>query len=334
MELVLYNEKTSAIQPVTVTTLDELYDLIEVYFSIDRKRQTIKFNGKQLDTTKNLLDVGLVHGDMLVISEPNNNTTDIEAPLANAMDDHMDNMMIQSQIAHTLVYMKAEYNDIAFKVMIDSGAQTSVMAKYMAEFLGISHLIDTRMAGVAKGVGTTKILGCIFGCNIKINDNMFVPVNLKILDNDFDNHLVLLGLDFLYSHGCVFDFKNRSLKINEQSVQFMNEVEVNEYKDPFNIRKENIKKQFNEMISKIPFSQKTKILEMLKKIINNIIDNPNDEKFKSINTESSIFKESLAKYQECITFMKKIGFTVMSDGKFKFTNGTDILNYTNEIMSA
>lgn len=333
MELTLYNEKTSAIQPVTVTTFDDLYDLIEVYFSIDRTNQIIKFNEKQLDTTKSLLDYGLVSGDMLVISELNNITT-VEEQVTNAMDDHMDNMIIQSQISYTLVYMKAEYNDIAFKVMIDSGAQTSVMSKYMADFLGMGHLIDTRMAGVAKGVGTTKILGCIYGCNIKINDNMFVPINIKILDNDFDKHLVLLGLDFLYSHGCVFDFKNRSLKINEQTVQFMNEIEVNEYKDPFNIRKENIKKQFNEMISKIPFSQKANVIEMLKKIINNIINNPNDEKYKSINTESSTFKESLAKYQECIAFMKKIGFTVMSDGKFKFTNGTDILNYTNEIMSA
>lgn len=350
MNLILYNQKTDIIQEVTISELSELNDLIEVYFNIKKINQNITINDDKLDMNKHITEVGLNNGDMLIVNENHfvnkndfvnendfvseNDFVNGNQNKTNALDDHMDNMIMQSQISYTLINIKGEYNDIAFKIIIDSGASTSIMSNYMAELLGISHLIDTRMSGIANGIGTSKIFGCIFGCNIKINNNIFIPVNLKILDNKIDKHLVILGLDFLYTYGCLVDFKNRSLKVNDQNIPFMNEKEVNDYNIPFNIKKETLKKQFDEMINLIPYNQRLPAIELLKKIINNIINNPSDEKYKLINTENSNFKEILSKHQECINFMKNLGFAQMNDGKLKFNNGIDILNYTNEIMSA
>lgn len=42
---------------------------------------------------------------------------------------------------------------------VDSGAQMTVMSYKCAEKLGILHLVDERFAGVAVGVGESKILG-------------------------------------------------------------------------------------------------------------------------------------------------------------------------------
>lgn len=331
MDFTLYHEKTGNVQQVTISDFSELYDLIEVYFNIKKDNQVITFNGNKINMSKHITEAGLINGDMLTISEKvsyknNKNTT-------NALDEHMDDMILQSQISYTLVHIKGQYNDTAFKIIVDSGASTSVMSYYMAELLNIDHLIDKRMSGVAKGIGVQKIIGKILNLNVKIDDTIFVPINITILDTEIDKHLVLFGLDLLYSHGCLIDFKNRLLKINDQSVQFMNESEINSYCIPFNIKKETLKKQFDEMISKVPIDKRSTVIELLKKIITNIIKNPNDDKYKLINTESSHFKENLSKYDDCNKFMKQLGFDTVN-GKLKFNNGIEVLHYTNEIMSA
>jgi len=331
MELTLYNEKTANVQEVTISDLTDLYDLIEVYFNIKKENQIVTFNRNKIDVNKHITEVGLTKGDMLVISD--NENMDVINDTKNALDEHMDDMILQSQISYTLVHAKGQYNDIAFKIIVDSGASTSVMSHYMAELLNIDHLIDKRMSGVAKGIGVQKIIGKILNLNIKINGTIFVPINITILDTEVDKHLVLFGLDFLYSHGCIVDFKNRVLKINDESVPFMNESEISSYKIPFNIKKEIIKKQFDEMISKIPINKRSSVTELLKKIITNIIKNPTDNKYKLINTESSYFKENLSQY-DCVNFMKQLGFDTINGGKLKFNNGIEILQYTNEIISA
>lgn len=352
MNFVLYNTKTNNVQEITIGNLEEIHDLIEVYFNIPKHNQIIMLNDTVLNMNKDANENGLTNGDVLVINENDNanntnsnnvsdtdnvNNADNTDPYnqhANILDEHMDNMLLQSQIAYTPMYIKGQYGDMAFKILIDSGAQPSVMSKYMAEILKIDHLINTKISGVAKGIGTSKLLGCIFGCNIKINDNIFVPVNLKILENDVDKYLVILGLDFLYSHKCVLDFENRSLKIHDNCVQFMNEHEINTYVNPFNIQKEKLQKQFDEMINSIPNDQQHNVTILLKKIINNIIKNPNNEKYKLINMQSAYFKENIYKYQKCTEFMKKIGFIQTTDEKFKFCNDMDMLNYANEMLNS
>ena len=208
MNLTLYNPKTENIMDVWISELSELNNLIEIYFNINKPNQNITINGNKLNMTKLLNESGLNSGDMIVVDD-NDNENDIDNNMinntintqTNALDEHMDNMISQAQIAHSLIYIKGECNDIAFKIVIDSGAQSSIMSNYMAEFLGISHKMDKRMSGVANGIGTTKILGCIIGCDIKINNSMFIPINLTIIDNDVDKHLVIFGLEFLYTYG-------------------------------------------------------------------------------------------------------------------------------------
>mmetsp|Transcript_15221 Transcript_15221/g.12508 ORF Transcript_15221/g.12508 Transcript_15221/m.12508 type:complete len:104 (+) Transcript_15221:430-741(+) len=60
-----------------------------------------------------------------------------------------------------MLYFDAKIKNDTTQVFVDTGAQMTVMDVKIAETLGLSSLIDERFAGIAKGVGESKILGRI-----------------------------------------------------------------------------------------------------------------------------------------------------------------------------
>lgn len=61
----------------------------------------------------------------------------------------------------------------------------------------ISHLIDTRFQGMAKGVGSAKILGKVHYTEVKIGQH-YTACSITVLDSDDMDFL--LGLDMLKKH--------------------------------------------------------------------------------------------------------------------------------------
>lgn len=313
MELVLYNEQTEAIQMANVRNMSELNDIIEAYFGFDQDMQIIKFNGELLDNFTKLKT-----GDMLTINKKDNDTINHE---------------LNAQVQHTLLYIKGEYNNVGFKIIMDSGAQMCIMSHHMANRLGIFHLIDKNYAGMAHGIGTQKILGCIMGLKIKLGNGMVIPINFKVLETNIDKWLMIFGLDFLYGHQCKIDFSDKSLTVDNIKVRLLNEKEVNDYKNPVDVMRETVRNNYSHMINGIPNDQRDNIISIIKKIANNITANPTTDKYKTIDTKSKLFQNSIAKYPECVDFMKDLGF--VPDGeKLKFTNGVDVLNYLNVLITA
>jgi len=88
------------------------------------------------------------------------------------------------------------------------------MSSKCAEECGILHLLDTRFAGTAVGVGTGKILGRIHIAQMQVSNHYF-PCTITIMDSEEGlgdkNMDFLLGLDMLKRHRCNIDLAKNAL---------------------------------------------------------------------------------------------------------------------------
>lgn len=69
-----------------------------------------------------------------------------------------------------MLYINLEINKHQIVALVDTGAQMTIISENLAKKCGIFNLCDTRYQGIAKGVGTSKIIGVIHAAQMKIGN--------------------------------------------------------------------------------------------------------------------------------------------------------------------
>ena len=129
-----------------------------------------------------------------------------------------------------MLFINLEINKKKVVALVDTGAQSTIMSQALCEKCDLFNLCDTRFSGIAKGVGTGRIIGTVHAAQMKIQ-NKVLMAKITVLENSSIGFI--FGLDNMRAHRCTIDLKENGLIFPDIGVtaKFLSDGEIKKIKD-------------------------------------------------------------------------------------------------------
>lgn len=105
-------------------------------------------------------------------------------------------------------HVACEMADRAVEMLVDTGAQSSVISMPLVRQLGLESRLDSSQQGIASGVGSARILGRLRAIPVKMGHVEF-SLDFSVLG--IDQPLLILGVDQMRRFRCVVDLDKQTL---------------------------------------------------------------------------------------------------------------------------
>lgn len=111
-----------------------------------------------------------------------------------------------------MLWVDVEINKVLIRALVDTGAQMSIMIESASKKCNLGYLVDTRMSGMALGVGSRKIVGKVHKTDIRFGSNIYSS-SFTILEDSNGPEMTefIIGLDILKKLQCCVDLKHNKL---------------------------------------------------------------------------------------------------------------------------
>ena len=137
-----------------------------------------------------------------------------------------------------MLFINVELNNIKVPALVDTGAQSTFMSKDLCQKCGLMNMVDKRFQGVARGVGSSRIVGVIHAAQIKIMNKM-IATKINVIENNEVG--LVFGLDSLRAHRCNVDLKQNGLVFPDIGItaKFLSDGEIKKMKQNRELEREN-----------------------------------------------------------------------------------------------
>ena len=129
-----------------------------------------------------------------------------------------------------MLFINIEINNKKVNALVDTGAQSSFMSADLCRKCNLMNMVDKRFQGIARGVGSSRILGVIHAAQIKIM-NKVIMLKINIIENNEIGFV--LGLDNLRKFNCNVDLKKNGLVFPDIGITapFLSDGEIRKMKE-------------------------------------------------------------------------------------------------------
>jgi len=129
-----------------------------------------------------------------------------------------------------MLFINIEINNKKVNALVDTGAQSSFMSADLCRKCNLMSMVDKRFQGIARGVGSSRILGVIHSAQIKIM-NKVIMLKINIIENNEIGFV--LGLDNLRKYNCNVDLKKNGLVFPDIGITapFLSDGEIRKMKE-------------------------------------------------------------------------------------------------------